>query len=90
VLKASWFHKWGRPPTTRYFLTLINGGSPLCTIQRLKPICDRLLSSCGFNFNLRRYIKEYVDIIKSCYPEVGRCRLPVSKPELKARPNFSA
>jgi len=40
-----------------YFLPLINGGGPLCTIQRLKPICDKLPSSCAFNFNLRCYIK---------------------------------
>jgi len=32
--------------------------APLCTIQRLKPICDELLSSCGFKFNLRRYTME--------------------------------
>jgi len=39
-----------------YFLvTLINGGGPPCTIQRLKAISDKMLSTCGFNFNLRRY-----------------------------------
>jgi len=27
----------------RYFLTLIYGGAPLCTIQRLKATCDEVL-----------------------------------------------
>jgi hypothetical protein len=36
-----------------YFLTLINRASPLRTSQRLKLICDTLLSSVAFNFNLR-------------------------------------
>ncbi len=40
----------------QYFLTQINWGGPLCTTQRLKPICYKLLSSCAFSFNLRRYI----------------------------------
>jgi hypothetical protein len=40
-----------------YFLTLINVGCPLCTIQRLKLNFDKLLSSLAFKFNLRRYIK---------------------------------
>jgi len=38
-----------------YFLTLINGGGPLCNIQRLKAECDEALSSFAFKFNLRRY-----------------------------------
>jgi hypothetical protein len=38
-----------------YLLTLIDGGGPICTIQRLKPICDTLLSTFAFKFNLRRY-----------------------------------
>jgi hypothetical protein len=38
-----------------YFLTLIYAGGPLCTIQRLKAKCDKLLSNCAFNFNSRRY-----------------------------------
>ena len=38
-----------------YFLTLINGGGPLCTIQCLKAKCDEALSNFAFNFNLRRY-----------------------------------
>jgi hypothetical protein len=42
----------------QYFLTQINWGGPLCTTQRLKPICYKLLSSCAFSFNLRRYIKD--------------------------------
>jgi len=39
-----------------YFLTLINGGGALCTIQRLKATCDEALSNLALNFNLRRYI----------------------------------
>ena len=41
-----------------YFLTLINEGAPLCTIQRLKAKCDEALSNFAFNFKLRRYNKE--------------------------------
>ena len=37
-----------------YFLTLINGERPLCTVQLLKPVCDKLLSNCVFNFKVRR------------------------------------
>ena len=40
-----------------YFLTLIYGGGPLCTIQRLKATCDEPLSTFAFKCNLRRYIK---------------------------------
>ena len=40
-----------------YSLTLINGGGPLCTIQRLKAKCDESLSNLAFKFNLRRYTK---------------------------------
>ena len=28
-----------------YFITMIYGGGPLCTIQRLKATCDEVLSS---------------------------------------------
>ena len=61
---------------------------------------DTLLSNFAFNFNLRHYIKEddkgaaarfkplQLDF-KACMfvamAKVGRCRLTVSKPELKAR-----
>jgi hypothetical protein len=38
-----------------YFLTLINGGGPLCTIQRLKAKCDKSLTNFAVSFNLRRY-----------------------------------
>ena len=53
--------------------------------------CDELLSSFGFNFNLRRYILALRDMV----PElefrvsaitavtVGRCRLTPMKPKLK-------
>jgi hypothetical protein len=39
----------------QYFLTLTNGGGPLCTIQRLKAICEEALSNFAFNFKLCRY-----------------------------------
>ena len=42
-LKARWLPKWGRPPVGHYFLTLINGGGSLCTVQRLKATCDKAL-----------------------------------------------
>ena len=38
-----------------YFLTLINGGGPICTIQRLKAECDEALSTSVFKINLSRY-----------------------------------
>jgi len=54
-LKVRWFCSWGSPPMDHYFLTLINGGGPLCAIQRLKPKCCESLSNFAFNFILRRY-----------------------------------
>jgi hypothetical protein len=39
----------------QYSLTLINGGAPLCTIQRLKARCEEALSSFALSFNWRRY-----------------------------------
>jgi len=49
--------------------------------QRLKLRCDEPLSNFTFNFNLRRYIMAPV----FGRLMVGRCRLIVSKLELKAR-----
>ena len=61
---------------------------------------DELLSNVAFNFNLRRCSKahgwawEYqlnqlsidkVEVMSTSRVMVGRCMLPVSKPELKAR-----
>jgi len=37
------------------FLTLRNGGGPLCAVQRLKAKCDEALSDFAFKFNLCRY-----------------------------------
>jgi len=37
----------------QYFPTLVNEGCPLCTIQRLKPMCSEWVSSFAFNFKLR-------------------------------------
>ena len=54
--------------------------------KRLKLKCDRLLSTCAFKFNLRRYIaamypniisREYFFSMMSSYAMVGRCRLPL-------------
>ena len=47
------------------------------SFQRLKLKCGELLSIFAFNFNLRRYTKEVIT-------KVGRCRLTVTKPVLKA------
>jgi len=40
-----------------HFLTLTNGGGPLCTVQRLKHKCDKQLSDFAFDFNSRRYMQ---------------------------------
>ena len=62
---------------------------PVSVISALKLKCDEPLSNVAFNFNLRRYTAEYLASPPppeySPPPLVGRCRLPVSKPELKAR-----
>ena len=64
-----------------YFLTLINGGGPLCTVHRLTAQCDEALSNFAFNVNLRRYTMgayaygAYPLMIGwLCTCEVGRCR----------------
>jgi hypothetical protein len=67
----------------------------------LKLKCDEPLSNFAFNFNLRRYtkvpaakspkaiaklrkqVRKTKDVLSA--NQVGRCRLTVSKPELKAR-----
>jgi hypothetical protein len=41
-----------------YFLTLMNWGGPLCTIQRLKLNVDELLSNVAFDFNLCHYSED--------------------------------
>ena len=46
----------GGPLHTTFFPTLINREGRLCSIQRLKPICDTLLSSDAFNYSLGRYM----------------------------------
>jgi hypothetical protein len=50
--------------------------------------CHKLVSTFAFNFNLRHYIEEFVQLIKPeqdmAANEVGRCRLTVSKSMLKA------
>jgi len=65
-LKARWSYKCWRPPTHHYLLILVSGEGPLCTIQRLQPICDTLLSSVAFNFNLRRYTMGFKYQLVSC------------------------
>ena len=60
-------------PLHHHFLTLVNWGGPLCTIQSLKPIRDTRLSSIAFKFNLRRYMKVLVIRLPSMevvHPEV--------------------
>jgi len=59
----------------------------------LKLKCDGPLSNFAFNFNLRRYNEARAVAVAVAVratrggksPEVGRCRLTLSKPELKAR-----
>jgi hypothetical protein len=64
-------------------------------VQRFKLKCDEMLLNCAFNFNVRRYTKvpggggaddvNFMGIITNRKDdEVGRCRLTVSKLELKA------
>ena len=45
---------------------------------------DKLLSSFAFKFNSRHYSKGFL-FESETDSEVGRCRLPVSKPELESR-----
>ena len=52
--------------------------------QLLKLKCDKLLSSCTFNFNLRHCSLGYDGTPPGSYRAVGRCRLTVSKSALKA------
>jgi hypothetical protein len=46
-----------------------------------------LLSNLAFKFNLRRYTQaaDFDQPLAAWNTSVGRCRLTVSKPELKAR-----
>ena len=46
---------------------------------------DELLSNVAFNFNVRRYAEDEIQGPVNLGVKVGRCRLTVSKPELKAR-----
>ena len=58
--------------------------------KRLRLKCDILLSTSAFKFNLRRYTEVSSTIEFAAYDAsyeakvVGRCRLTVSKPVLKA------
>jgi hypothetical protein len=65
-------------------------------IQRLQLKYNEPLSNFAFNFHLRRYIKGMAELgatraalyrehVRTKSAWVGRCRLTVSKPELKAR-----
>jgi hypothetical protein len=54
------------------FLTQINGRAPLCTIQHLKSICEKLLSSCDFSFDLRRYMKKAVITVPAYFNDAQR------------------
>jgi len=55
--------------------------------KRLKLKCDVLLSTSAFKFNMRRYMKwdprDYLSLLHR-FTWVGRCRLTVHKPVLKA------
>jgi hypothetical protein len=80
--------------------TRVESAPGVCN-QRLKLKCDEPLSNGAFNFNLRRYnsgghasvailgrsgrSKQVHAASIADGSAVGRCRLSVSKPELKAR-----
>ena len=53
----------------------------------MKLKCDEPLSNVAFKFNVRRYNEEtrLSDEFRMYEFKVGRCRLTVSKPELKGR-----
>jgi len=59
--------------------------------ESLKPRYDELLSNFAFKFNLRHYttvqatLEEDHSNFVVAMNTVGRCRLTLSKPELKAR-----
>ena len=61
------------------FLTVINGGGPLCAVQRLKAKCDEALSNFAFNFHLRYYTKEAKKAAAAA-AKARRCRLTLSDP----------
>jgi len=59
--------------------------------KRLKLKCDKLLSNFAFNFNLRRYTESTPPAVPPTRlpqpppsPQVGLCRLTLSKTILKA------
>jgi len=65
------------------FLSLMNRGAPLCTIQRLKLKFDKVLSNLGFKINLRRYtvvdsaaIAGIVDLLRAQGSWAGACTRP--------------
>jgi hypothetical protein len=68
--------------------TRVESAPGVCN-QRLKLKCDEPLSNVAFNFNVRRYNVDDQGVETTSEPitahKVGRCRLIVSKPELKAR-----
>jgi hypothetical protein len=53
-----------------HFATLMNGGGPLCAIQRLKAKCDEALSNFAFELNMCRYTKALLDAVFP--PAAGR------------------
>jgi hypothetical protein len=66
--------------------------APGVCIQRLKLKCDEPLSNVAFNFNLRHYTEAgFLYAGAAAFDgAVGRCRLTVSNPVLKAPPGYSA
>ena len=75
------------------FPTLINGGGPLCTIERLKAKYHEALSNFGFNFNLRRYTEGWMGLdigpdSVACFQKVGPARYPMPRHTTHFEPWF--
>ena len=62
-------------------------------LQRLKHFFGKMPSTVAFNFYLRRFNKDYTprsDPRQINDPEIGRCKMTVSKPVWKAPTNGSS
>jgi hypothetical protein len=73
--------------------TRVESAPGVCN-QRVKLKCDEPLSNLAFNFNVRHYTTAFTALpynhldafrLPTLNAKVGRCRLTLSNPELKAR-----